>query len=534
MSLEPVLIDGEWRQAEHPAGQFPAVDPATKARCPGDLSGLERRRRGAGLPGSGRGSGGVARRCSGAHRALPRRLRSEDRRPCRRAGRDRGPRDRAAGHSAPPAGGAAPDHEPAAPGGGGGQRPFVVPRHDRHQGQHPLDVRAARRGRSSCSAPTTSRSRSTRSPAAISWRPSRRGIRSSARRTPATPARARCSPSWRSTRRAAAGLPPAMVQLIYRTPPDVGFRLVSHPASAATGFTGSKERRPPAEGGRGQGRQAHLSRDVEHEPGVRAARRARGAPPGDRRGALRLLRARRRAVLHEAWHHGRRWRASTAEAFLAEVAGLFDKATPGTLLGAAGRRPRSPKASASSSRTAPASSPAAARSTAPRYAFANTLLRASGDAFLAQPHALQTEAFGTVNLVIVAERRGRRWSRSPRAWRATSPARVYSDTAGGTTSSTRGWRRCCGSKVGRLLNDKMPTGVAVTPAMNHGGPVSPPPAIPASRPSGSRRRCCASRRCTATTTSARTGCRPSSPTRTRPGRCGASSTASGRNRMSQA
>lgn len=26
------------------------------------------------------------------------------------------------------------------------------------------------------------------------------------------------------------------------------------------------------------------------------------------------------------------------------------------------------------------------------------------------------------------------------------------------------------TKVGRLLNDKMPTGVAVSPAMNHGGP----------------------------------------------------------------
>ena len=37
-----------------------------------------------------------------------------------------------------------------------------------------------------------------------------------------------------------SGLPPAMVQLIYRTPPDVGFALVSHPAVAATGFTGSK------------------------------------------------------------------------------------------------------------------------------------------------------------------------------------------------------------------------------------------------------------------------------------------------------
>ena len=38
----------------------------------------------------------------------------------------------------------------------------------------------------------------------------------------------------------AAGLPAAMVQLIYRTPPEVGFTLVSHPAVVATGFTGSK------------------------------------------------------------------------------------------------------------------------------------------------------------------------------------------------------------------------------------------------------------------------------------------------------
>src|SRR5690606_13324551 len=38
----------------------------------------------------------------------------------------------------------------------------------------------------------------------------------------------------------AAGLPAAMVQLIYRIPSDLGFRLVSHPLVAATGFTGSK------------------------------------------------------------------------------------------------------------------------------------------------------------------------------------------------------------------------------------------------------------------------------------------------------
>ena len=47
---------------------------------------------------------------------------------------------------------------------------------------------------------------------------------------------------------------------------------------------------------------------------------------------------------------------------------------------------------------------------------------------------------------------------------------IYSDRAGSDDASMRGSNRCCDSRVGRLLNDKMPTGVAVSPAMNHGGP----------------------------------------------------------------
>ena len=40
----------------------------------------------------------------------------------------------------------------------------------------------------------------------------------------------------------------------------------------------------------------------------------------------------------------------------------------------------------------------------------------------------------------------------------------------GRRRATHASSRCCAQRVGRLLNDKMPTGVAVSPAMNHGGP----------------------------------------------------------------
>ena len=68
-----------------------------------------------------------------------------------------------------------------------------------------------------------------------------------------------------------------MVQLIYRTPPDVGFVLVSHPSRGRDRVHGQQERRPQAEGGGRSRGQADLPRDVEHQPGVRAAGRARGA-----------------------------------------------------------------------------------------------------------------------------------------------------------------------------------------------------------------------------------------------------------------
>ena len=47
---------------------------------------------------------------------------------------------------------------------------------------------------------------------------------------------------------------------------------------------------------------------------------------------------------------------------------------------------------------------------------------------------------------------------------------IYSDTAGKDDAEYNLVEPHLRALVGRLINDKMPTGVAVSPAMNHGGP----------------------------------------------------------------
>jgi hypothetical protein len=93
----------------------------------------------------------------------------------------------------------------------------------------------------------------------------------------------------------------------------------------------------------------------------------------------------------------------------------------------------------------------------------------SGREFLAAAEALQTEAFGSAALLVVA-RESREAADVMDRLEGNLTGAIYSDSRGTDDALYDELAPRLRPHVGRLLNDKMPTGVAVSPAMNHGGP----------------------------------------------------------------
>lgn len=104
-----------------------------------------------------------------------------------------------------------------------------------------------------------------------------------------------------------------------------------------------------------------------------------------------------------------------------------------------------------------------------RCAMANTLMTASGEQFLSDPEGFQTEAFGNASLVVVAKDLDQLCSVIA-SLEGNLTGCIYSDPDGSDDAAYDRVAFELTPKVGRMLNDKMPTGVAVSAAMNHGGP----------------------------------------------------------------
>ena len=105
----------------------------------------------------------------------------------------------------------------------------------------------------------------------------------------------------------------------------------------------------------------------------------------------------------------------------------------------------------------------------PGWKFRNTLLRTDGKRFLESPSAFQIEVFGTLTVFVFADSENQMIEIAESAEGGLT-AVLYSSREGRDDALYDRIAPILRRKVGRLLDDKMPTGVAVTPAMNHGGP----------------------------------------------------------------
>lgn len=265
----------------------------------------------------------------------------------------------------------------------------------------------------------------------------------------------------------ASGLPGGMVQLLYHMPPEVGLELVAHPLIGATGFTGS----------RGAGLALKEAADKAGKPIYLEMSSVN--PVFILPGALEKRSADIAQELYSSCALGAGQfctnpglvivpAGEAGEAFAQAVADLFARNAPGTLLSAAGPQHITDALATLTQHGAEVITGGEEADT-PGYAFQNTLLRTTGEAFLAHPEALQTEAFGTVSLLVFAEDVAQMTAIADEL-EGNLTGSIYSDTEGADDERYTVLAPALRPKVGRLLNDKMPTGVAVVPAMNHGGP----------------------------------------------------------------
>lgn len=101
--------------------------------------------------------------------------------------------------------------------------------------------------------------------------------------------------------------------------------------------------------------------------------------------------------------------------------------------------------------------------------YAPTLFTVAADDFLRAPHALQTEAFGPSSLLVRVADSAQRQAVA-QALEGQLTGAIYRAADGSDDAHWRSLAAVLRPRVGRLIADKMPTGVLVSPAQQHGGP----------------------------------------------------------------
>lgn len=262
-------------------------------------------------------------------------------------------------------------------------------------------------------------------------------------------------------------MPPGFVQLIYRTSHQDGCKLVSHPAIGAIGYTGARHTGLVLkEAADKVGKPIYLElssiNPVVILPGALAERLdaitadfSSSCLMGNGQfctnpGIVVLL------------------KNAATEQFISGVAQKFEAAAIGTFLGEGVQKnfisgiQALQKAGAT---VVTGGQPGGGKG----FSHRNTLLRVDAKTFINNSAELQTEAFGNSSLMIIAQDEAELLAVLDH-FEGNLTGCIYSDTQGSDDALYDRVAPALRTKVGRLLNDKAPTGVAVSPAMNHGGP----------------------------------------------------------------
>lgn len=263
------------------------------------------------------------------------------------------------------------------------------------------------------------------------------------------------------------GMPKGMIQLIYRTDHDVGKKFVSHPLIGATGYTGSRAAGlalKAAADNAGKPIYLELSsiNPVFILPGAVIDRLEEIADEFltsclmgtgqfcTNPGIIVLLRGKK------------------TDEFIACVKKKFFKAPVGTLL-SEGVQSNLFKSISALQKAGAELIVGGKAGNGKGFSCENTLHRVSGSDFLRAPEELQKEAFGNASLFVIADDIEQAKSIT-RSFEGNLTGTIYSAYNGSDDELYSQITPLLRKKIGRLLNDKMPTGVAVSPAMNHGGP----------------------------------------------------------------
>jgi NADP-dependent aldehyde dehydrogenase len=265
----------------------------------------------------------------------------------------------------------------------------------------------------------------------------------------------------------ASGLPPATVQMIYNVSNENGLKLVSDPRVGAVGFTGSRNaglhlKRAAEDAGKPIYLEMSSINPVIFLPGALAERPeqlAQELVDSVLAGSGQFCTSPNLVLAFDT---------PQTEPILNQIAKSFSERPAQPLLSAAGRKQLHQGVTALTSAGAKL---VTGGDSAPGdgYRYANTLLRATAAQFLAAPRDLQREIFGNATLAVTVNTRQELQS-ILHLLEGNLTGTIYSAKSGADDETYNTIAPLLREKVGRLLNDKMPTGVAVSPAMNHGGP----------------------------------------------------------------